>query len=461
VGANHVNEGAVSTFALIGATAITISDPAVVHDATIVVEDGRIASISSHGTAPARTVDARGALILPGFVNAHSHTLESFLRGCGGQLTLLPWIRITHAVMDQLDSQGAALATRLATMEMLLSGTTAYLDPEIPSDHRFDAMATAAAASGLRAGLTMLLEDRGGYHEWSTRAAPELTDEERHLIERWHGAADGRVAVWVGPSVLSAVTPEFGTAIGLAADQHGLGIALHCAEVPEDRVDTMERMGVGPVAFADAAHLLGRRTAITHGVDLHDDELSLLAQRGTSLVHCPSSNAKLGSGIAPIPAALAAGVNVALGTDGGSSNDSYDMFSEIRLAGLLHRAAARDPGAMSVETVLRMATANGARALGLSGGRLAEGEPADLVLLDASTPGFAPTANEIDSLAFAGSRQMVRDVFVGGEPLLRDRRPIDVDVSTLIRDAGEAARAAIDAAGVRDQVTSAWWEAAG
>jgi 5-methylthioadenosine/S-adenosylhomocysteine deaminase len=267
------------------------------------------------------------------------------------------------------------------------------------------------------------------------------------------------VSVWVGPSVLSAVTPAFGTAIRAAADENGLGIAFHCAEVPEDRVDTMERHGIGPVAFADEAKLLGNRTAVTHGVDLDADELALLAERGASLIHCPSSNAKLGSGIAPIPLALVTGVNVGLGTDGGSSNDTYDAFTELRLAGLIHRAAARDPAVMAAETVLRLATVNGARALGIPGGRLAPGEAADIVVLDATTPGFAPTANPIDSLVFAGTRQLVRDVFVGGEPLLRDRQVVGIDVARLVSDAGEAARAAIDAAGVRDQVESPWWEA--
>jgi 5-methylthioadenosine/S-adenosylhomocysteine deaminase len=199
---------------------------------------------------------------------------------------------------------------------------------------------------------------------------------------------------------------------------------------------------------------------VTHGVDLRDDELAVLAARGASLVHCPSSNAKLGSGIAPIPTALKAGVNVALGTDGGSSNDTYDMFGELRLAGLIHRAAARDPGAISVETVLRMATYGGAHALGIPCGRLVPGEAADLIVLDATSPGFAPTSNVIDSLVFAGSSRMVRDVFVGGEPLLRDGHVVGVDMPRLVREAGEAARAAIEAAGLADQVTSAWWKSA-
>jgi cytosine/adenosine deaminase-related metal-dependent hydrolase len=445
-----------STLAIVGCTALTLDEPRIVRDATIVIEDGTIASVSTGGARPDRVVDASGLLCMPGMVNAHAHTLEAFLRGSGGQLRLLPWIRRTHAVMDQLDERGAYLSTRVAAAEMLASGTTAYLDPEIPSDHRFDAMARAAAESGLRAGLTMLLEDRGGYHEWSTRTSPELTAQERGLIDRWNGAADGRLRTWVGPSVLSAVSPEFGAAIREVSDARGLGIAFHCGEVPEDREDTMERMGVGPVAFADAARLVGERTVITHGVDLQPDELEVVARRGSSLVHCPSSNAKLASGVAPIPQALEAGVNVALGTDGGSSNDTYDLFSEIRLCGLIHRAVSRDPEAMSAERVLELATLGGSRALGLAGGRVAQGADADLVLLDPTVAGFAPSVNVVDSLVFAGSSRLVRHVMVGGEWLLRDGAIVDLDLPALLREAQEAAWAAVDAAGLRDEIQSPW-----
>jgi 5-methylthioadenosine/S-adenosylhomocysteine deaminase len=442
------------TLALTGVLAITMADPPLVPDATIVIEDGAFAAISTRGrrAVPARSFDGRGLIALPGLVNAHAHTLESFLRGCGGQLALLPWIRRTHAVMDQLDSRGAYLATRLATLEMLTTGTTAYLDPEIPTDHRFESMARAAADSGLRSGLTLLLEDRGGYHGWSDRGEPRLTDREIGLIERWHGAADGRLSTWVGPSVLSAITPVFARLVGSEAERRGLGIAFHCAEVPEDRKDTMARSGLGPVHFADRGGLLGERSVLTHGVDLDDEEIDLIARRGAAIVHCPTSNAKLGSGIAPLSRMLEAGATVALGTDGGSSNDTYDLFAEIRMAALIHRATQRDPAATRAEVILGLATAGGAHALRLPSGSLQPGHAADLTLLDATRTGSFPTADPVDSLVFATSSAAVRHVLVGGDWLLRDGAPVGLDAEAIKREAGEAARAAVEAAGLAADV---------
>jgi 5-methylthioadenosine/S-adenosylhomocysteine deaminase len=431
-----------------------MADPPIVPNATIIIEGGAIAAVTADGprAAPNRGIDGRGLIAIPGLVNAHAHTLESFLRGCGGQLSLLPWIRRTHAVMDQLDSRGAYLATRLATLEMLRSGTTAYLDPEIPTDHRFESMATAAAESGLRGGLTLLLEDRGGYHGWSDRGEPRLTQREVELIERWNGAGDGRLSTWVGPSVLSAITPAFGRVVGAEAERRGLGVAFHCAEVREDREDTIAREGVDPVGFADRAGLLGERSVLTHGVDLRDEEIELVAHRGAAIVHCPSSNAKLGSGIAPLRQMIESGATVALGTDGGSSNDTYDMFAEIRLAALIHRAAQRDPAATRSDVILSLATAGGARALRVPAGSLQPGRAADITLIDATSTGSFPTADPIDSLVFATSSAAVKHVLVGGEWLLRDGTPVGLDAEAIKREASEAARSAIEAAGIAAEV---------
>jgi cytosine/adenosine deaminase-related metal-dependent hydrolase len=302
----------------------------------------------------------------------------------------------------------------------------------------------------------MLIEDRGGHHMWSNRSTPAITPGEFAIIEQWHNSSNERLSVWIGPSVLSAMSPELGVAIARVSEDRDLGIAFHCAESPADMSGDSISGHSGPVEYAQSTGIVGRRTVMTHGVHLSPDEIKTLGASGASLVHCPSANAKGGQGVAPVPQMLAAGVNVLLGTDGGPSNDTYDLFNETRLAGLIHRAVAADCGAVTSESVLEMATINGAKALRTGAGALSVGRPADLILYDANRLGFLPTANAIDSLVFASSSAAVSLVMVDGEILLSDGRPVAVDVARLVSQASEATYEAIKAAGFLEEVGSPW-----
>jgi cytosine/adenosine deaminase-related metal-dependent hydrolase len=421
-------------------------------EADVILEDARIAEVRPARTAHhGEVIDCRGRLVLPGLVNAHAHALEGLFRGCGGELSLLPWIRRTHALMDRLDASGARVAGRLAAAEMLLSGTTAYLDPEIPTDDRFDGLVGGLLEVGIRPAVTLLIEDRGGYHQWSDRASPALTQRELSLVDHWAGDASG-VRVFAGPSVLSAVTPALGLAIAALHAARGTGIAFHFGEVPEDLEDAQDRGWATIVDLAADAGLLVPGAVLTHGVRLDGHDIARLADRDVTLVHCPSSNAKLASGIAPVTDMLAAGLNVALGSDGAVCNDGYDMFAEMRLATLLQKAHTLDPAAMAPIDALRMATVAGARALGIDAGRLAPGALADVIVVERRRIGSWPSPNPIDSLVYATGAANVVDVFVGGEPRVRDGRLMTADISTLLDEAAQVSRQAIDDAGLTDAV---------
>ena len=421
---------------------------------SVLIEDGRIVEVLEGAVRHGETIDCRGRVVLPGLVNAHAHGLESLFRGAGGELALLPWIERTHALMDRLDREGAHIAGRLTAAEMLRGGVTAYLDPEVPTDDRFDGVVTALEASGIRAGVTLLLEDLGGYHHWSARSEPNLTDQERGILDRW--SPTSLVRPFIGPSVLSAITPDFARAIRGEADARGVRIAFHCAEVEEDLADSTERGGGSPVEFGEAIGLVGSTSVLTHGVHLTATDAAILASRDASLVHCPSSNAKLGSGVAPIALLVEHGVNVALGTDGSVCNDGHDMFQEMRLAALLQKAVRRDPAAMSPEQVLAMATVNGARALGVDAGRLAAGGLADVIVVDLDRLGSQPTPNLVDTLVYTGTREAVVDVIVGGEARVRNGKLVDVDLAGLLRTARAVAAQAIEDAGLSSQLRPRW-----
>ena len=440
---------------LSGGTILTM-DPGrpMLAEGSVIIEDGRIVDVVDGRAGHGDTIDCRGRLVLPGLVNAHAHGLEGLFRGAGGELSLLPWIQRTHALMDQLDRDGARVAARLTAAEMVSGGVTVYLDPEVPTDERFDGVTEALAASGMRAGVTLLVEDRGGYHQWSARTEPALTDREERLLDQWAGHP--RISPFVGPSVLSAITPEMGAALRRTADARRVRIAFHCAEVEEDLHDSTERGAGSPVEFASAIGLLGPTSVLTHGVHLTRDDAAMVAAAGASIVHCPASNAKLGSGIAPVAMLLEAGVNVALGTDGAVCNDTHDMFAEMRLAALLQKVSRRDPGAMSPEQVLQMATVNGARALDIEGGVLRAGEPADAVVVELDRLGSQPTPNVVDTLVFTATRDSVVDVIAGGVVAVRERKLVGIDVPALLREAREVAAQAMADAGLAGDLASPW-----
>jgi cytosine/adenosine deaminase-related metal-dependent hydrolase len=446
----------VTATSLVGGTVVTLDESRpLIETGSVLLEDGLILDVRDGWVEHGEVVDCRGRIVMPGLVNAHAHALEGLFRGCGGELSLLPWIRRTHPLMDQLDAGAAKIAGRLAAAEMLRGGTTAYLDPEVPTDARFDGLLSGVLEVGIRPAVTLLIEDRGGYHQWSSRESPVLSARELELVERWSGPDSG-VRLFAGPSVLSAVTPPLGQAIRAMCDERGVRIAIHLAEVPEDLEDIRERGWDSLIDFATEAELLGPDSVVTHGVQLGDADLARLAGLGVSIVHCPSSNAKLGSGIAPLAAMLRRGLNVAIGSDGAVCNDSYDLFAEMRLAALLQKAHHQDPTAIRPQDVIRMATINGARALGIDAGRLAPGALADVTVVDLRRLGSWPTPNVLDSLVFATSAANVTDVFVGGVARVSDGRLIAVDVSRLLAEAEEAARAAYHGADFEAAVAAAW-----
>jgi cytosine/adenosine deaminase-related metal-dependent hydrolase len=259
--------------------------------------------------------------------------------------------------------------------------------------------------------------------------------------------------------VLSAVSPDLGPTIASLAAAHGTGITFHCAEVPQDREAIRARHATGPGAYAASIGLLGPRTVLVHGIHLDDDDLDALARTGTHVAHCPASNAKIGAGIARVDEMRRRGINVGLGTDGGNSNDTYDMVSEMRIAALVRRAAARDAAAMSAATALEMATRSGADALGLLAGRLEPGAYGDVVVVQPRREGAWPTVDPLHSLVF-GTGGAVESVVIGGDLVVESGEVRSLDAAAVLRDAEEAATAAMARSGIADRLLPGWWAAA-
>ena len=437
-------------------------------EASVILEEGRVVDIVEGYTEHKDSIDCRGSLVMPGLVNTHAHMAEVLWRGCGGEQNTVAWIaNRKHPLMAQLDPDSIRVAVRLACVEMLRSGTTAVLDPEVPADLAL-AVASAAQELGIRACLAVgvasgagygAIEETGGHglHGHAATDSFDVLDPEfEEFIAAWRDTFDERVAMWLGLRVLSGADPLLGQALSDAMEKHRLSLTFHCAEQPSDVEAIRAESGMGTLEYAESIGILGPTTLIAHGVHLDESDLDVLCQTATSVSHCPSSNSRTGAGIAPVPAMLQRNINVGLGTDGGMVNDRYDMLSEMRYMALLQKAVSGNPKAVTPERALQIATCDGAVALGLESGVLKPGAPADVVVVDLVALGSWPTANPVDALVFSADRHAVQHVLIGGDVCLSHGEPVDVDIPELLGDAAEVSRQTIRAAGLEEEVKGSW-----
>ncbi|HCB44114.1 MAG TPA: 5-methylthioadenosine deaminase, partial [Pseudomonas sp.] len=376
-------------------------------------------------------IDASGHALLPGLIDAHSHS--SLMRGVTENMQLmewLPWYQLEHRALTE---EYAYHSARLCYLEALKSGTTCVMDM-----YRFMARcADAAGEIGLRVNLAPYVADAPGKDFFATRA------ENRALIHSHHGAQNGRIQVWMGLEHLFYCTPDaYREALQCQAD-YGVGIHTHASEQKEEDDAVKAEFGRRSIAQLDHYGILGERTLIAHCVWLTDDEIKRVADTGTSIAHCPISNAKLASGVARVPEMLAAGITVGIGTDGPVCNNSLSLFEEMKFASLIQKATRLDATVLPADQILRMATINGARALGLGDriGSLEVGKQADLLLLDLAQPNLTPTeinaagGNLLWNLVFAADARNVAAVWVDGRQLIANGRTTQVSEQTVISEA--------------------------
>jgi 5-methylthioadenosine/S-adenosylhomocysteine deaminase len=428
--------GPVADLAVVDATVVTMDDAGtVLRGATVVVDGDTITSVGPpDGRAARRTIDARGALVVPGLVNAHTHLAMTMFRGLADDLDLERFLaRLLPAEGAVLSGETVAAGTLLAVAECLRAGVTTVLDMYFFPE----AAATAAASSGI--------DLRGG------PVFVELPGPDgRPFASRLEWAAELLAAApperrWVCPHSTYLLDEAQLCAIGELAAAHGAGVNVHACESVPELAAVQARHGRSPIAVLRDTGLLGRRTVLAHGVHLSDADIELVAASGAAVAHCPASNQKLASGFARLPALRAAGIPVALGTDGAASANDLDLWLAMRLAA--YPLAARDGvGALDAGDLVAMATRDGADALGAGDrGRIEVGRRADLVVLDPSSPSLVPSYDPVSTVAYAAARGDVRWVVAGGVVVVDDRRltTIDVDAAIdVVRGIGPAVLAA-------------------
>lgn len=397
-------------------------DAASMRTVNLRIDGTRISAIGDQllSAEPGATlIDGGGKLALPGLVNAHTHLPMVLFRGLGDNLPLREWLEeVIWTRESRLTPQDVYWGSLLGLAAMVRSGTTALADMYF----HVDAIGTAVEEAGLRATLSygIIAQDLDAH------GREELARAET-VVECWEGRNDGRIRTAISPHAPYTVGETvWREAIGLAR-HHGVLLHTHLAETREEVRAWRSRIGESPVVSLDRMGAFGGRTLAAHCVHVDADDIALLAERGVCVAHCPKSNAKLGSGVAPVQALRRAGVRVALGTDGAASNDGLDLIEEMRFAALLQKATAEDPAALSAGEVLEMATSAGAAALGLNAGELTVGCEADLILVDLDRVETLPHPSDAVSLVYAAGGASVRDVIVAGEVLLRDGELLTID----------------------------------
>ncbi len=367
-------------------------------------------------------IDAKGNVILPGLIDAHMHM--TLLRGIGDDLPLMRWL---YDVMFPKDAEIQPNHIRAAAImnqaELIRGGVTTFLDI-----FRFPAESAAIAQqSGLRGVFCpQIIDEPAG--------AGETLESNLAFIEAWHDCVPERLYTWFGPHALFSNFPETYRKIAKYAEELDIGYHTHLSETRDEVNQIKAKYGKSPVELLESVNALNPRLSVAHGVHLDKNDIKLLAEHGVGVVHNPTSNMKLASGVAPIPDLIAAGVKVGLGTDSNLSNNNLDMFEEMRLAAFLHKLYGNDPSLLPCEQVLRLATMGSATCLGMDDiiGSIEVGKRADMIIIDMQQPHLypllpEPNTNVIEQLVYSASAADVMTTIVEGKILMHERKLITLD----------------------------------
>jgi 5-methylthioadenosine/S-adenosylhomocysteine deaminase len=427
-----------------GGTVVTM-DPQrrLIEDGTVVVRDDRIASVGKRtDIAPhfsGKTIDARGALVVPGLINGHAHAAMSLLRGIADDHLLNDWLEryIFPAEANNVSEEFVTWGTRLGLLEMIRGGITTYADMY----YFEDAVARVTKEAHMRGVLAETIVDFPAPDHRTPAAAIEYLER---FIEKWQG--DPLITPAAGPHSIYTVSEAHLRAIADLARRHDVPILIHLAEAKLESENIRATHATSPAAYLHQIGMLGPKVTAAHCIWEENADIALLAACGVGCVHNPSSNMKLASGVMPVVDLRAAGVAVGLATDGAASNNRQDMFYEMDLAAKLQKITRMDPRALPAMEVVEMATIEGARALHLAKeiGSIEEGKQADIIIVETNAPHATPMYNVYSQLVYALKSSDVASVMIGGKMVMEDRKMLTLDENEILTKAREYQRRVTD-----------------
>ena len=362
-------------------------------------------------------IDASGKVVMPGLINTHTHVAMALLRGISDDVPLMEWLeQHIWPIEGKMGYQEVYDGARLGILEMLMGGTTTFVDM-YPYE---EAIAEAAESAGIRAVVSPCPMDFRMEH---------FENDWRQVKKRFSGSR--LVTMWMGPHAVYTLSGEHLQRSISLSKELGIGSHVHLAETQTEQDNCMAQHGMSPTEYLEKEGLFSTKTLAAHCVVMSDHDIEILARHGVSVAHNPQSNMKLASGIAPVRKMLDAGINVAIGTDGASSNNDLDMWEEMRTASLLQKVATMDPCAIPAYTALQMATVNGAKAIGREGklGVLAAGVFADILLVDIEKAHLYPHTNLISELVYSTHASDVDTVIVNGKIVVKNRKCLSMNAA--------------------------------
>ena len=433
-----------------GGTLLTMDEQDAVVRGDLLIRDGRITSLGKTAQTADIVIDAVGCAVIPGFIQSHIHLCQTLFRGAADDLLLLDWLKKRVWPMEAAHTAASVKASaRLGVAELIKGGTTCALTME--TVNHTEEVFKVVEDSGFRATVGKCMMDKGDEVPSALHEETETSIKESlALLETWHGKAEGRIRYCFAPRFALSCTRELLARVAQLARERHVLVHTHASENRNECALVESETGLRNVAYLDSLGLSGRHVVFAHCVHLDAAEVETLAKTRTNVAHCPSSNLKLGSGIAEIARMLDQGVSVSLGADGAACNNRLDMFTEMRSMALLQKSL-HGPDVIPAKQALRIATIGGAIALGLEKqiGSLEAGKQGDVAVVNLRSLHSSPYQDPVSALVYSAQTSDVQSVVIDGQVVMKDRELLTMDERAVIEDASRAGAELINRAGIR------------
>jgi cytosine/adenosine deaminase-related metal-dependent hydrolase len=433
-------------------TLVTMDENDSIVESDLLIRNGRIENIGKGFNEADETIDAANCAVLPGFVQTHIHLCQTLFRGAADDLSLIDWLRQRVWKMEAAHDEDSIRASALlGVAELIKGGTTCALTMETVA--HTEEVFRVIEETGFRATSGKCMMDKGAEVPKELQEETETSIRESlSLLEKWNNRADGRIRYCFAPRFAVSCTKELLERVAHLSREHGVMIHTHASENKTEIEIVENETGLRNIIYLDSVGLAASHVLLAHCIHLNDEEIEILTSTKTKVSHCPSSNLKLGSGIARVKELLERDVYVSLGADGAPCNNRLDMFTEMRSASLLQKVI-HGPEALPAQRTLRMATIDGAKALGLENeiGSLEEGKKADIIIVDLKSLHASPHPTDIVSaLVYSAQSSDVLTTIIGGNVLMRERNLLTMNESKIIQEANRESKLLMQRAGILD-----------